>query len=43
MEFQDTQDVDESGDDESVSVNDVALHLCRDETPENDALPPDGE
>ena len=43
MESRDTQDLDESSDDESGSINDVALHLSRDETPENDALPPDGE
>lgn len=42
-ECQDTQDLDESSDDESEGVNDVALHLSREETPENDALPPDGE
>lgn len=42
-ECQDTQDLNESSDDESESesVNDVALHLSREETPEND-LPPDG-
>lgn len=38
-----SQDLDESSDDESESVNDVALHLSRDETPENDDLPPHGE
>ncbi|KAG6376132.1 hypothetical protein JVT61DRAFT_2106 [Boletus reticuloceps] len=37
---QDTQDRDESSD-ESESVNDVAVHLFRDETPESDDLPPD--
>jgi len=43
MESRDTQDLDESGDDESESVNDVAVQLSRDETPEDDVLPPDGE
>lgn len=43
VECQDTQDLDESSDDESESINDVTLHLSREETPENDALPPDGE
>ncbi|KAF8136339.1 hypothetical protein EV363DRAFT_1319349 [Boletus edulis] len=39
---QDTQDRDENSD-ESESVNDVAVHLFRDETPESDSddLPPD--
>ncbi|KAH0830550.1 hypothetical protein J3R83DRAFT_2004 [Lanmaoa asiatica] len=37
-ECRDTQD---SSDDESESVNDVYLHLSREETPETDALPPD--
>ncbi|KAF8559559.1 hypothetical protein OG21DRAFT_1594402 [Imleria badia] len=36
-----SQDRDESSDDESESVNYVALHLSRDETPENDDLPQD--
>lgn len=40
---QDAQDLNERSDDESESVNDVALHLFRDETPENDDFPPDGE
>ena len=43
MESQATQDLGESSDDDSWSVDDVALHLSRDETPENDAVPPDGE
>lgn len=43
VESQDTRDPDESSDDESENVNDVALQLSREETPENDDLPPDGE
>ncbi|KAG8217499.1 hypothetical protein J3R82DRAFT_5647 [Butyriboletus roseoflavus] len=37
-ECQDTQDLDESSDDESEGISDVALQLSREETPENDAL-----
>ncbi|KAG9318463.1 hypothetical protein JVU11DRAFT_554 [Chiua virens] len=42
LESQSTQDLlDASSDDDSESIDDVALHLSREETPENDAILPD--
>lgn len=38
-----TECQDMSSGDESESINDVALHLSREETPDNDVLPPDGK